>query len=152
MADCVRLGFTGTHEGMTPEQYATVEKLVAELQPAIARHGACEGADAQFSEIVFQAGVPVIVAHLGHDRHGKSPFRAKSYRCTPGDELPSERYMKRNRAIVAKSNLMIATPRSKPFPSSGGTLLTTRAANASKTPVTVVWPDGSHEVDFSLDA
>lgn len=146
----VMLGFTGTQEGMTLQQRETVQRLVEELNPSIVRHGACKGADAEFSEIAAHAGVPVIVAHPGHDQHGRSPHRAKSFHYT--DLLDAERYMKRNRAIIAKSNLIIACPNAQPFFKKGGTFLTTQAALAAKKAVTVVWPDGSYEVDFSFDA
>lgn len=105
----VRIGFTGTRWGMSPEQQKAVADLVNELvnrdERFEAHHGDCIGADSQFHDIVDVYPHRWIVGHPGPaDDVGRQAGRLFNYRHGP---LP---HMKRNRAIVDISTVMIATP------------------------------------------
>jgi hypothetical protein len=44
----MKVGFTGTRKGMTPQQRVAFAELVITLRPTQAHHGDCVGADAEF--------------------------------------------------------------------------------------------------------
>lgn len=105
----MRLGFTGTREGMSQEQYDRVEIFVIENANNIveAHHGDCIGADAEFDALIrlhFDDPDP---------RHIHPPLKGK-YRAwcqEAGAKMyPPKDYYARNRDIVLASDWLIATP------------------------------------------
>lgn len=127
----IHVGFTGTRFGMTDAQRLTVirtledqldETMIAARTGFVAHHGDCEGADSQFHAIVLWTFRPIgsfIEVHPGPDG---DPHRAwnGSY-----DRIhPPAPHMKRNAAIVAVSQIMIAAPFEDEPQSRGGTWAT----------------------------
>lgn len=129
------VGFTGSREGMTEAQKATVARLLAELQPKQARHGDCVGADADFHELARQTTAKVII-------HPPSNDSARAG-CI-GDQILDEKpYLQRNKDIVDNSTVMIATPNTAQEQQRSGTWSTIRYARKSGKKLYVVAPDGS---------
>lgn len=118
------IGFTGTRYGMSTEQRATVDELVSELFGDVtAHHGMCVGADEEFHEICRVRGCRVI-GHPGPDW----PDGQWCAYTICGEVLDPLPHMKRNAAIVAASQIMIAAPLEDTERNRGGTWATYRMA------------------------
>lgn len=133
------IGFTGTREGMTNEQFEQVLGLVRHIQrdsdECDGHHGDCLGSDAQFDGLCFMLGI---------FRTAHPPTNPKLRAYCPSDlildPLP---YHERNHAIVRAAKLMIATPRTmRPYAGSG-TWATARYSELSDVPCFIVYPDGT---------
>lgn len=134
------VGFTGTRYGMSPAQQTVVAQALDRLvsgEPAatfIAHHGDCVGADAQFHDLTRLRGFRT-VGHLPIDDTHRAFCQFDEVR----DPLP---HMKRNRAIVAESDVVIATPFDMEEKTVGGTWKTIGFARQAKKPLAIVWRDG----------
>jgi len=134
------IGFTGTRYGMTPHQrmrvLLEVEREADDSMGIMGHHGDCIGADAQFHEIIRMFPFGHVVGHIPtNDEH-----RA---RCVFDEERPPLPYMKRNAAIVAAANVMIAAPFEMTEQERGGTWRTIKLARLARKPISIVLPDGS---------
>ena len=137
-ADTV-VGFTGTREGMTDAQKATVLEALGHYRAVEVHHGDCVGADADFDKLARQHGAVVIV-------HPPEDPRLRAY-CTTAVVYPERPYLDRNRDIVDVSELLIATPKEDGERYKGGTWYTIHYARKAGRGVLVVWPDGSTLID-----
>lgn len=137
------IGFTGTRNGMTDAQRATVRRILMEYVAAadshnvpFGMHGDCVGADADFDAICRALGV----------RTYCRPCTFGSLRAHTGAEeyAPPTSPMKRNREIVADASVMIACPpNDTPIKKGSGTWATigfTRKKHG--TSLHIVYPDG----------
>lgn len=104
----IHVGFTGTRSGMSPEQIATVRRVLVALDHASEReklachHGDCVGADAEFHALARELGARITV---------HPPVDESDRAWCPGDEmLPALPYMKRNKQIVLASEFVVAAP------------------------------------------
>lgn len=107
----MHVGFTGTRRGMSPAQHARVTLEIDRLGDIdigfATHHGLCVGADEEFHYIVRVLPRVRIVGHPGPDW----PTGELCARITDCDEvLAPAPYMRRNAAIVAASQVMIAAP------------------------------------------
>lgn len=135
-----RVGFTGTRDGMTDAQKATVEEIVVKLRPSWAHHGDCVGADGDFHQIAKRHASVMI--HPPSD----PKLRARLV----GDDIAEEKpYLDRNRDIVHAADVLIATPRTTAATIRGGTWYTVKYARRMGKTVVIVWPDGSTLIDGS---
>lgn len=134
----MRVGFTGTRDGMTAEQAAVFEGFVP--LPTEFHHGSCKGADIEAAMIVrkiFMVHVPII-CHPGPDG---DPCQYES----GVDDLrhAPKTHFARNRDIVNQTDMLIACPCDMSEQSRGGTWYTVNYAKKVGKPVTIIWPDGS---------
>jgi len=99
----MKVGFTGTQEGMTTEQYSQFAVVIKSLIESMteAHHGDCEGADNEFHECVvktasFLGGAEILMAIHPPINESKRAF------CTSGHILmyPPKEYLDRNHDIV----------------------------------------------------
>lgn len=133
----LRLGFTGTREGMTDAQKATCHDLLAALYPiGEMHHGDCVGADADMHAIARSYGGIRIVLHPSTFGSLRANC-AGDFACNP---LPP---LQRNALIVRASEFLIATPKEDHEMRKGGTWRTVRFARALGVDHVIVWPDGS---------
>lgn len=141
----MRVGFTGSREGMTAPQFATLVECFRDIyaegkaEPfygVSVHHGDCEGADNTASEQAQFYGF-WIVSH--------PPINPKLRAYTLANEIrePKE-YLERDRDIVAETDWLIATPNGPERPHSG-TWYTINYAIGQGKPVTIIWPDGTLE-------
>lgn len=130
------IGFTGTREGMTEAQKATVAQLIVDLDPKQARHGDCVGADADFHALVRELTSARVIIH---------PSNSDTLRAgCVGDQILDEKPpLARNRDIVDNSTLMIATPNTAEEKLRSGTWSTIRYTRKCGKILYVVAPDGS---------
>lgn len=131
------IGFTGTRHGMTPEQYCKVIEILGERTEYeyVAHHGDCIGADADFHRIAYATSVR-IVGHIPEDNTHRAFCEFHEVR----SPLP---HMKRNKAIVAESDVMIATPLEMTEQERGGTWKTIGFTRKAGKPLAIVWRDGT---------
>ena len=128
----MRIGFTGTREGLSGAQQASLLDLLRghlELH-----HGCCVGAD-------FDAWATAV--HLGIPTEGHPPKNKRLLADTHDNRtrkaLP---YLVRNRAIVDSTDGLIACPVGYQEGQRSGTWATVRHARRTGKPVTIIWPDG----------
>lgn len=138
----MRIGFTGTKQGMSEKQITTLTKIMRDftLLPQsltnVFRHGDCVGADAEAHSIVkthtnfTTIAYPAII---------KSELRAF---CKADTIYPPAQPLERNKVIIANSNLLIATPKEFHEVIRSGTWFTLRQARKVKVPFVIIWPCG----------
>jgi hypothetical protein len=103
----MKIGFTGTRQGMTPYQKSRVLYLFHLYGLTEFHHGDCVGADAEAH--VIAEGI------IGCERIVIHPPKISDLRafCDAAKILPTKDYTKRNRDIVDSVDIMIATPKSR---------------------------------------
>lgn len=145
MSGVFRLGFTGTREGMTPEQMERCRIVLAGLNQSELHHGDCVGADADMHAIARFHGVERIVSHPSTFGSLRA-YCAADFTCQP---LPP---LTRNAIIARECHTLIATPREdhQPRRTRSGTWHTVRYAREIRRDVMVVWPDGTLELTFPV--
>ncbi len=132
----MRLGFTGTRHGMTMRQMSAFRSWASLREITEFHDGMCVGADEQAHEIVSQVSEAKMIRH---------PPTDQSIAVSPkeGDPvLPAKPYLRRNRAIVAATEHLAASP-DGPERQRSGTWSTVRFARKLGRPVAIFWPDGS---------
>ena len=131
------MGFTGTREGLTEDQYLSLRTLLSDKLNSPAdwfHHGDCIGADSDSHDIVRSVSHARIMTHPP-DKDVIRAFRK-------GDmALKPKPYLVRNRDIVDGSDELIACPEG-PEKERSGTWSTVRYARKSGKPITIVWPSG----------
>src|SRR5574343_935929 len=100
----MKIGFTGTQQGMTEEQVNSVAFFLTELQPTEIHHGDCIGADADFHKLVRTICPAAKIIIHPPINESKRAF------CEGNIVLPAKEYLVRNRDIVDVSEIIIATP------------------------------------------
>lgn len=143
----MKIGFTGTRQGMTQEQKKSLLELIQRKtinlsQPCKFHHGDCIGADAEAAEIAQGMGNLWIVCHPPI----KTEHRA-FYEFFEEMRKPKSHFA-RNRDIVNETNLLIACPKYlEPITAKtmGGTAYTVNYAKKTGKPVYVIFPNGSIE-------
>lgn len=131
------VGFTGTQHGMTMPQRTVVGMLLDEYQPKHVHHGDCIGADEQFHALCKKLEPrPILHGHIPDDM-SKRAF------CDFDIEYAPQAYLKRNKAIVIMSDILIAAPKQGVEVVRSGTWSTVRYADGRNLSVRIVLPDGS---------
>ena len=129
------VGVTGTREGVTAEQYATVTQLLQDLPYLELHHGDCIGSDAQICALATQLGLKLIA-------HPPQDHRLRAY--VPSHlVLPTAPFLIRNHDIVDSSSALIATPKEMEEIMRSGTWATIRYARKAGKKLYLVLPDGS---------
>lgn len=135
---CV-IGFTGTRNGMSNEQWLTVKRILAMQElGCIGLHGDCVGADADFDRACEERGMETFCLPCTFDS-----MRAH---CTEALQEPKPP-MQRNRDIVQHCAKIIACPPNKERIKKGsGTWATIGFAEKAGKPLAIVYPDGTCEI------
>lgn len=131
------VGFTGTREGMTPPQKATVTAFMTKLstQPSKGVHGDCLGADFDFHRILRSLGVEAYSrpCTLSHQR----AYTDAVLLASPDSPLV------RNQRIVEDCDVLLVCPKTFREELRSGTWATYRRACRARKRVIVFYPDGS---------
>lgn len=133
----MRVGFTGTRNGMTPAQRQTFAELLRRLQPTEFHHGDCVGADNQAATIVWGWPCVAIIVHPPLDE------AHRAFNPHISQMRQAKTHFARNRDIVNETDCLVATPLLMQEQSSGGTWYTINFAIKQKKPIWICWPDGS---------
>lgn len=138
----MKVGFTGTREGMTDAQYDAFEVLTRELYSDLSvkefHHGGCVGADAEAHMSVDEIGG--VFMHI----HPCNLYRQQATDISGDFEYAELPPLTRNKVIVESVDVMIATPSGfdEQFRGSG-TWATIRHSRRTNTPLHIIYPDGS---------
>lgn len=135
----MKLGFTGTRDGLTCEQHAALLALLKGM-PVITEfhYGCCVGADEEAFDITFE--LEPTPKTIGHPPTSKKLMSRWKDHCT--ELRTAEPYLIRNRRIVDETEKLIACPKGDEELRSG-TWSTIRYARKCRKPVVIVWSDGS---------
>lgn len=143
----MRVGFTGTREGMTGEQADAFSRRISCLLDFTEfHHGACVGADADAVDVLWEmwhnsdmdARTWDVIAHPGDMPKCLSVASLRQSNEAKGEKPP----LARNRDIVDSSDTLFACPRG-PEELRSGTWSTIRYARKAGKPVVIFWPDGT---------
>lgn len=131
----MKIGFTGTQEGMTEMQSQFVYDLLMTIEPDEVHHGCCIGADEQFDNLLIYS--PKYI-----DIHGHPPLnQSKMADCDCDVMHEPKEYLERNHDIVDATDALIAAPKG-PEELRSGTWATVRYARTLGRPIYIVWPEG----------
>lgn len=136
------VGFTGTRDGLTAAQKATLKHLLDQLQEDQGtiwfRHGDCVGADEQAHGIASRSHYQILI-------HPPEEERFRAFCEGAFSVLAPKPYRERNLRIVEKSHILLGAPKgfAEEEDPRSGTWMTIRAANNLGVPVRVILPDGS---------
>jgi len=133
----MKIGFTGTQQGMTEAQKVTILELLTAVPVTEIHHGDCIGADKDFHAIVraYQPSIRII----GHPPNQVS----KRAHCEFDETRDPKYYLERNRHIVQESQILFATPGGFYEEQRSGTWSTIRYARKLRLPTWIVLPDGT---------
>ncbi len=135
----MKIGFTGTQDGITPPQFDLLVEVLQELHEVTeAHHGDCFGADYQFSVIIDCIfGTGKITIHPPTNNKKRAFCRADVL------EKPFP-YLVRNHHIVDATDILIACPKGPERKRGSGTWATIRYARKQKGVLVILWPDGKY--------
>jgi hypothetical protein len=143
----MKIGFTGTRNGMTDPQKAAFKLLACRRSPTEFHHGACLGADADAEGMIV---CDHVVAHPGKPASGaRNPYVSESAVAAAHEVRPVQTHFARNRNIVDETDILIATPWQTERPAKGtggGTWYTIEYGEKRGKPVHIIWPDGAVSV------
>lgn len=127
----MKIGFTGTRNGMTEKQQQEVRRILEDSQPTEAHHGDCVGADEEFHQICVDLGIDTFI---------HPPIKPDLRAFCSGDvEYEPKEYLQRNRAIVNSADVMLATPSTNKR-SRGGTWYTINYSLTVEKPTRIIYP------------
>ncbi len=132
----MKLGFTGTRNGLTLPQKEALASLLLAMMPASLSAGVCQGSDDSAMTMAHMLGIRVIC-------HPPIDDRLRAYNAFADETLPAKTHFARNRDIVNTTDRLLATPPCKPLPDKGGTAYTVGVARKVGKPVLIIWPDGT---------
>ena len=142
----MKVGFTGTREGLTTKQDLALYELLDKLRPKECHHGDCIGADAAFHGNLTLAGD--LSAGKEYARIVIHPNLSQASRAfCRGDEVrPPKLPLERNRDIVDETDILVACPKQMVEPKDpregGGTWATVRYARKLRRPIYIILRDG----------
>ena len=132
----MKLGFTGTKEGMNNKQKKEfTDYLFSHPEINELHHGDCVGADADAHNIAISLGIRVII---------HPPTDSKHRAGCPGHEIRKEKtYLVRNHDIVDETDALFAAPYTDQEIVRSGTWATVRYGKKRQFyPITISYPQG----------
>lgn len=140
----MRVGFTGTRQGMTAEQIGTFRQLILDLAPTEFHHGDCQGADDDAALIVdaLRAAGRLKCKIVRHPPLDKTH---QAHNDKHDEDRPPKTHFARNRCIVDQTQVLVVVPRDSERKSQGGTWYTYDYAARGYTPRFIIWPGGELE-------
>ena len=128
----MKIGFTGTREGMTEIQKNELYHKLVEYGATEFHHGDCVGADAEAHVIAY--GLKIVI-------HPPEDDSLRAY-CESDFILDPLPHLKRNKAIVDQTDVLFATPKEMVEELRSGTWSTIRYANKRGKKVEILYPSG----------
>jgi hypothetical protein len=138
MERTLRVGFTGTRDGMTEKQKAALRSILTTIRASHLHHGCCTGADAEAHEIAKVMG-------LGIEIHPSTDTKTQVRTLYPDCELLHEQKpaLERNKDIVQATRVIVACPKTEAEELRSGTWATVRHARKQEDrSVVVITPEG----------
>lgn len=140
----MRLGFTGTREGLTEQQKDALRQVFLRLRPTEFHQGCCVGGDEQATELLRDLSYAedlLLIRTVAYPCTLWGLVSKKAWELSTEVRFPEET-LKRNRDIVDAVGHLVACPKG-PEEQRSGTWSTVRYARKQKKPITVIWPDGT---------
>jgi hypothetical protein len=131
----MKIGFTGTQQGLTPAQKKTLAYLLVTLSPEQFHHGDCIGADEEAHNLATGLHIPITI-------HPPDNSTRRAW-CRGGIMCDPAPYLARNHAIVDEAELLLATPDGEVEKMRSGTWATIRYARKKGIPVRIILPGGN---------
>jgi hypothetical protein len=136
------VGFTGTQTGLTTEQRARLYDSLLGLKTFYGgiiymHHGDCVGADVQAHTIADRLDFHIVL-------HPPTSNAKRAFSVCDEVRKPWP-YLRRNRDIVAESDLVVACPKTSTEELRSGTWMTIREARRKHKPLVIIYPDGHVE-------
>ena len=131
----MRIGFIGSHHGMTPAQERVLRSMLTGHKGAALHHGDCVGADAQAHEVACSLGRDVTIHPPVNGAH-------RAWKASLDTRTPRP-YLSRCKDIVRETDMLIAAPNEAKEQRRSGTWSTVRFARKLGKPVFVISPDGT---------
>ena len=103
----MKIGFSGTREGMTERQLKSIKQYLLSIVSVYVdelHHGDCIGSDKQIHDICTEAGIKTV----SHPPINSS----KRAFCSTTETRDCFEYLKRDRNIVDETDILLATPNS----------------------------------------
>jgi len=138
----MRLGFTGTQQGMSDRQKVRLVDVLHELRPTEFHHGDCIGADEEAHWIVRSHRIDVWL-HPPIKEEKRAFLNSSSI--WVGE--PAE-YLDRNGDIVDDSDVLVAMPLDDEEQTRSGTWATIRRARDVEIPIVIVFRNGSMKIEL----
>jgi len=129
----MKIGITGTREGMTKWQASEVRKVLDALKGVEFHHGDCTGVDVQAANIAKELGYQIICYPPTSDEQ-RGFFGGHVIHKPAG-------YLERDRAIVDGCDILLVVPKQMEWQSKGGTWYTHDYAKKIGKPFNVIWPN-----------
>jgi len=143
----MRLGFTGTREGLTERQEERLRELMAFClmteEITEAHHGDCIGGDEQFHNLALELEIPKIVIHPPIDSKLRAWCSDDNFGTIDVVLLPERPYLRRNRNIIRDTDRIIGCPKESIEPGvkrGQGTWSTIRQARDRDKLLEIIWP------------
>jgi len=128
----MKIGFTGTREGMTENQKRKLYLFVKPLAPSEFHHGDCKGSDEEATRIVRP---------LQWKLHSHPPTVESGRAFTLADvEYDPKEFLDRNHDIVDETEVLLAAPRTSKEELRSGTWATIRYARKRGKLVVMLYP------------
>lgn len=116
----MKVGFTGTQQGMTWYQLVALRGHLHLLGATELHHGDCVGADAEADEVAREMGLRTV-------SHPPADPKKRAF-CASNEMREPELYLERNHDIVDETDVLIAAPRTDEEQLRSGTWSTVRYA------------------------
>lgn len=130
----MKIGITGTREGMNENQACRVYKFLSQYPPGTEfHHGDCVGVDAQAAKLAKLLGFKII-SHPGPDKDGLRAYFESDVILEP------ETHFKRNRNIVDTCDILLVVPLQNQWQPRGGTWYTHDYAIKQNKPIEIYLP------------
>jgi len=136
----LKVGLTGTRNGMTGRQRQEVVRWLANHQTEEARHGDCIGADEEFHHIALTDAVRRIVIHPPDNDRFRAFCEGGIFGPTEVVILPPRPYIIRDHAMVDAVDVLLATPATRREVLHSGTWATVRYAKKIRRELHVFLP------------
>jgi hypothetical protein len=144
----MKLGFTGTRDGMTPMQLLKVALFIAEHYITESHSGDCSGSDREFYDLITLANANKNFQKIKTFGHVPN-IKAHRAFCKYDIQLIPKPYLERNHDIVNNCDFLIAAPKEKEEQLRSGTWSTVRFSKKVKKKGMIVFPDGEIE-EFNI--
>lgn len=136
----MKVGFTGTRDGLFPDQRSQLWSWIVRNPITEFHHGCCIGADFEAAEIVGRAKDVGTVAFHAHPSTLAGLTSDKAVRRS-NVVHPTKAPLERNHDIVDACEVLLACPKG-PEERRSGTWATVRYAQKVKRHVIIFWPNG----------
>jgi len=134
----VKIGFTGSRHGMNIEQFNEFKQIILSKEIEEFHHGMCVGADKQAHDFIKSEKIKII----GHPPVIKTLIAD----CECNIYMEEQDYLDRNKNIVDKTEILIATPNTEEKIRSG-TWSTIRYARKKNKKIYIFYKNGTIKIE-----